>query len=334
MSKKPCSMSKKIESLNKNEANIDDLKNMVVSDGTMRPKDLIPKFLNVLKMYAEDRYDDYIQDNPEVLDLKGLDDETLGYIVDELFDELNYIAPDEYYFGQSEGDAACFGFWEVEPRESIRKSEKRTVQPPSYDVYTYDELSPEAKEKVKKTYIEHKSEMPEWYEEDCMSILREMFPNSKFDFQFSLTYSQGDGFNTSGTLNVNDLIDVDLSHFILKDSSIKPLSDKAATKAACEEAGISEIELPENRRYGYSKADLIELTTDSGYSILDLEDSLSPEEYACLEDLERFARSVMTRINGEFEEDGYAFFYEPDDSEVEEWALCNDYEFREDGTMV
>lgn len=100
------------------EANIEDLKGMVVSDGTMRSEDLIPKFLNVLKVYGRDVYDKYIDENPEVLDLSGMDDETMGWVVDELFDKLNEIAPEGYSFGSQDGDGACYGFWSVDADES------------------------------------------------------------------------------------------------------------------------------------------------------------------------------------------------------------------------
>lgn len=99
------------------EANIEDLKGMVVSDGTMRSEDLIPKFLNVLKVYGKDVYDKYVGENPEVLDLSAMDDETMGWVVDELFDKLNEIAPEGYSFGSQDGDGACYGFWSVDADE-------------------------------------------------------------------------------------------------------------------------------------------------------------------------------------------------------------------------
>lgn len=102
----------------KSEANLDDLKGMVVSEGTMRSEDLIPKFLRVLKVYAADKYDEYVKENPEVLDLNGMDDETMGWVVDELFDKLDEIAPEGFYFAAHPDDGACYGFWEVEPDES------------------------------------------------------------------------------------------------------------------------------------------------------------------------------------------------------------------------
>jgi hypothetical protein len=112
---------KKGESM-KNEANIEDLRNKSISHGTMRSEHLIPEFLGVLKIYAPDKYNAYVKANPEVLDLDGLDDETLGYIVEELFDALNDIAPEGTYFGAHPGDGSDYGFWEVEPDESKNKN--------------------------------------------------------------------------------------------------------------------------------------------------------------------------------------------------------------------
>lgn len=99
---------------------IEDLRDCSVSSGTLKSEDLIPKFLGVLKTYGKDKYDKYIKENPEVEDWKNLDEETMGWVVDELTDLLNEIAPDGCYFGASEGDGADFGFWSMS-NESKKK---------------------------------------------------------------------------------------------------------------------------------------------------------------------------------------------------------------------
>lgn len=100
--------------MKKSEANIEDLRNQTVSWGTHRPDDLIPKFMAVLKEYGKEAYDKYVSENPEVEDWKKLDDETKGWVVDELFDLLDGIAPEDCYFGAHPGDGADFGFWQVD----------------------------------------------------------------------------------------------------------------------------------------------------------------------------------------------------------------------------
>lgn len=106
-------------------ANIEDLRDRSVSSGTLKSEDLIPKFLGVLKTYGKDKYDKYIKENPEVEDWENLDDETMGWVVDELTDLLNEIAPDGCYFGASEGDGADFGFWSMS--NESKKSEDASV---------------------------------------------------------------------------------------------------------------------------------------------------------------------------------------------------------------
>ena len=119
-----CSMQKKKESFAKKSEGVEALKDKVVSDGTLKPEDLIPKFLNALK-HDETAYSKFLKDNPEILEIQSwddVDDETKSMLVDELTDALNDIAPDGYFFGASDGDGACFGFWAVDPDES-KKSE-------------------------------------------------------------------------------------------------------------------------------------------------------------------------------------------------------------------
>ncbi len=217
----------------------------------------------------------------------------------------------------------------IKVRESKKRSEKRTVQPPSYDVYTYDELSDEAKEKVKDWFLDIRREDDGGiFQDSCLETLNEVFPNSDVKVEYSLSYSQGDGFNTYGKLDVNDLLNVDLSKYPLKDSKyITPLSDKDAIKAVCEKADVTSIDLPENRRYGYSMADRIEVVPD--YDV-----ELTDEETALLSELEKFAQDVMGFLNSHFESSGYDYFYEATDEEVADWADVNEYEFTEDGKLA
>lgn len=209
-----------------------------------------------------------------------------------------------------------------------KQSEKRTVTK-SYDVYTYDELSDEAKKKVKDEFLRVRQEYEnDVFSDSCGTMLKELFPNSDLKIEYSLSYSQGDGFNTYGSLDVNDLINVDLSAYPFKDSKyITPLSDKTAIKSACEKAEISDIEVPENGRYGYSMADRIELVPS--YEV-----ELSDEDVALLNELEKFAQDVMGVFNSQCETDGYDWFYEATDEEVRDMADANGYEFTEDGELA
>jgi hypothetical protein len=96
-----------------------------VSHGTMRPEDLIPAFLDALpagpdktRMEHEwgqmrdprnglihDERGRWTRATPEKLW------EMQGWLLEELFDALNELAPRGYYFGSSEGDGSDYGFW-------------------------------------------------------------------------------------------------------------------------------------------------------------------------------------------------------------------------------
>lgn len=207
-----------------------------------------------------------------------------------------------------------------------KQSEKRTVTK-SYDVYTYDELSDEAKKKVKDMFLQWRGEDGDIFKEDCENSLAEMFPNSDLKVQYSLTYSQGDGFNTSGTLNIKDLLNADFSKYPLNDSGITAPANKDAILAACDKADVYDIDLEENRRYGYSLADRLEVVPNN-------DENLTDEDTALLSDLENFAREVMGAINSKFEKNGYDYFYEMSEEEVRDTADANDYEFTEDGDLA
>lgn len=128
----------------KKSEGVEALKDKVVSDGTLKPEDLIPKFLNALK-HDETAHSKFLKDYPEILEIQSwddVDDETKSMLVDELTDALNGIAPEGYFFGASEGDGACFGFWKVDPDES-KKSEssdalKKVVDAASAALNNYD----------------------------------------------------------------------------------------------------------------------------------------------------------------------------------------------------
>lgn len=99
-----------------------------VSHGTMRPQDLIPAFLHVLRQLAPAEHDFFIQEDRAVARwvAAGCPDfttrtksgaafnERVSIFLDELFDALNDWAPDGFYFGAHPGDGSDYGFWPVE----------------------------------------------------------------------------------------------------------------------------------------------------------------------------------------------------------------------------
>ena len=85
-----------------------ELLNQTISHGTMRPEDLIPKFLEVLEEL-----------NPKVSEsAKRWNElaiqEVQSQFLSELFDLLDQEAPEGFYFGSHPGDGSDYGFWQME----------------------------------------------------------------------------------------------------------------------------------------------------------------------------------------------------------------------------
>ena len=100
-------------------ANLDE----TVIRATLRPCDLIPAFLDIIRDTAE--YAQIIISNND--DLKVIfdpcaddddprwDSEYMQYFLnEELFDTLNAYAPDGYMFSSHIGDGSDFGYWKIE----------------------------------------------------------------------------------------------------------------------------------------------------------------------------------------------------------------------------
>lgn len=95
-----------------------------VSEGTLKPEDLIPAFADVLEEYAPDEAARIVEEYAAVYDRLDDDDPALegdeerpdlrdeaDYLFSALYDALNNIAPPFAYFGAHWGDGADYGFW-------------------------------------------------------------------------------------------------------------------------------------------------------------------------------------------------------------------------------
>lgn len=100
------------KTLNKIHADLD----ASVSHGTMRPQDLIPRYMNA------------IRDTPEYLQIMHVvpthafeddgaawwDSENAAFFLEDLTDTLENYAPKGYYFGSHPGDGSDYGYWKHE----------------------------------------------------------------------------------------------------------------------------------------------------------------------------------------------------------------------------
>lgn len=93
-----------------------------VSSGTLRTYDLFHAFRDALKQYAPRGYITkkrlgffFVPKAAKYDDRHAFwDKEDAQTIVNQMFDGLDKIAPDGYYFGANQGDDSCFGWWPLE----------------------------------------------------------------------------------------------------------------------------------------------------------------------------------------------------------------------------
>ena len=100
-----------------------------VSHGTMRPQDLIPAFLRAIAVIAQHKPEGFNHSHANALqvayphsvpnwvvdegdDCPWWDAEESGWLLETLFEGLNSVAPEGYYFGAHPGDGSDYGFWE------------------------------------------------------------------------------------------------------------------------------------------------------------------------------------------------------------------------------
>jgi len=86
-----------------------------VSEGTLRNQDLLPAFLDALEEHDKATADKIESDVPETAWSDDNDpfweSEECGWIIEELFDQLNNHCPPYVTFGAHPGNGSCFGFW-------------------------------------------------------------------------------------------------------------------------------------------------------------------------------------------------------------------------------
>lgn len=90
-----------------------------ISHGTLRSQDLLPCFLEAIRetpeyeqLMANDCIPSHIWEDESA---EWWDSEECSYLInEELFDILQGMSLDGYYFGTSEGDGSAFGWWKEE----------------------------------------------------------------------------------------------------------------------------------------------------------------------------------------------------------------------------
>ena len=205
----------------------------------------------------------------------------------------------------------------------------------SYEVYAYSELSERAKEKVKTEFLQDEVRN-DWFNEDCLETLHYMFPHSNLKVQYSLSSCQGDGLNIYGELKVSDFIN--LMNDINK-IPINLLNEIKSQMLSKQEMDLileytkycnNNIILPNNYRYCYSIAYRINFAEEWKENLEDYEINYNKQ---IIDKFDLFVKNFFSEFNALLEKDGYEYFYNISDEEMEETCEANEWTFLEDGTM-
>lgn len=200
-----------------------------------------------------------------------------------------------------------------------------------YKVYTYDELSNKAKEKVKQWYLD--GQEPEFLTENCNNDLYNLFGENNLNVEYSLGYCQGDGLNIYGTIKAENIFNCLEDHNggaqLERFENILTEKEKRTILHYANECG--EINLPKNGRYCYCIADRIDIANDWEYQ-LEYYSGYRNINKAVLKKFENMVREIFETLCESYEKMGYEYFYEISEEDLSEICECNGYEFLEDGT--
>lgn len=107
---------------------------LVVSTDTLNTADLLTTYYQLIQDYNLSKemvktIRDFFDEEPTATNyfysrcklLPEKEEEAQMFLNEDLFDFLSDIAPDDYYFGNTDGDGACFGFFRGEKDENEDK---------------------------------------------------------------------------------------------------------------------------------------------------------------------------------------------------------------------
>lgn len=205
----------------------------------------------------------------------------------------------------------------------------------TYNVYTYPELSEEAKKKANQWYLDdpcRNDTFSETYTED----LHYLFPNSKLKMQYSLSYCQGDGLNIYGELDLMDVFkaihDKSYCGETFKDFWDAMTEHEQKTIEAYIEICGKSIALPYNdEHYNYCVSEKTDFAEDW---IEELEyQQYKNIQVDTIRKMEKLIADMFVMLAGQYEKYGYSYFYEVDEEEMAETCEAYGWEFLEDGTV-
>lgn len=191
--------------------------------------------------------------------------------------------------------------------------------------YTYNELSESAKEKVKQLYLNDETRTDIFYE-DIMLYLYDNFKLSELKVMYSLGYCQGDGLNIYGNLNLYDFLD-------MWQASPK---EKRTIEFYIDRAFYQYTFVKDNRYcYSCKFIDKKHINDTVEEFITELQDNqISNIKKPLISQFFNDMIDYFETLDAEFEHDGYNYWYNCDDEEVEDFCTANNYYFTAKGEFI
>lgn len=202
-----------------------------------------------------------------------------------------------------------------------------------YKVYSYSELSEEAKEKVKRWYLCGRD--AEDFTSILMEDLKDLFSNSDLKLQYSLSYCRGDGLNIYGKLDLMDVLlmvkENKAGDYMAKLENTLTENEIKTIKAYINVCG-SEIELPYNKTgYYYCVADRTNFSEEWIEKLkYQMYKNIKVNTIRKLENIVIFMFEILA---SHYEKYGYDYFYKVDEKSMIEFFEDNGWVFLEDGTF-
>jgi len=182
--------------------------------------------------------------------------------------------------------------------------------------YQYEELSECAKKKAKENYLA-KEHLPEFFSEDLGENLKEWFGLYYLKTYFSLSCCQGDGLCLYGRIEHSELFDNDK----FKKIAFKGIHYKQIQSVYDELQGIDFI-----HRSRYYSANTVNIES--------CENNPSNKQAAIIEKIISNVKSWYFSFCEEWEKNGYNYFYEISDKEMEHICYEDEYLFTQDGHLI
>lgn len=186
-------------------------------------------------------------------------------------------------------------------------------------VYDYEELEKSAQEKARNEALDRfEFDIRANYEDDIRHGLNAYFPNSDLDFEYSLGYCQGDGFNLYGKLDIIDACEFGYFKCPFRVSEMEDF------RQYMDVLGYDSIELPKNEtRYSYCYIDQLDFYKDWCY---ELEELHEPFDKNLILKVQNWIKESISNLCSRLEYKGYRMFYEMTEDKMKK--VCDEYDLQ------